>query len=71
MSEMHLLSRELVILKTLDHPNIIKFYETYQDEKYFHLVMEYMAGGDLLSRIAMNNGFIKEENVVNIMYQMF
>jgi len=29
ISEMHLLSRELMILKTLDHPNIIKFYETY------------------------------------------
>ena len=27
--DMHLLKRELEILKTLDHPNIIKLYEVY------------------------------------------
>ena len=37
---LHLLKRELEILKTLDHPNIVKFYETYQDDKFFHFVME-------------------------------
>ena len=32
MSEdLYLLKRELEILKDLDHPNIIKFYESYQD----------------------------------------
>ena len=37
----HLLRRELEILKTLDHPNVIKFYEIYMDEKYIHFIMEY------------------------------
>ena len=45
-----LLKRELEILKSLDHPNAIKFYETYQDEKYFHFVMEYCSGGNILER---------------------
>jgi calcium-dependent protein kinase len=27
--DLHLLRRELEILKNLDHPNIVKFYETY------------------------------------------
>ena len=49
--DLHLLRRELEILKTLDHPNIVKFYEVYQDEKFFHLVMEYCSGGELLQRI--------------------
>ena len=31
----------------MDHPNIIKFYEVYEDKKNFHLVMEYCSGGDL------------------------
>lgn len=44
---MHLLKRELEILKTLDHPNIIKLYEVYQDMDFFHLVMEYCGGGEL------------------------
>lgn len=34
-----MLLRELEILKTLDHPNIIKFYEIYQDGLYFYIVM--------------------------------
>ncbi len=41
------LKRELNILKEMDHPNVIKFYEVYQDEFCIHLVMEYCCGGDL------------------------
>ena len=47
----HVIHRELEILKDLDHPNIIKFYETYHDGMYFHFVMEYCEGGDLLDTI--------------------
>ena len=35
------LLNELNILKTLDHPNIIKLYEIYEDKKFLHLVTEY------------------------------
>jgi calcium-dependent protein kinase len=35
-----LIERELQILREMDHPNIVKFYEVYQDEKFFHIVME-------------------------------
>ena len=31
----------------MDHPNIVKFYEVYEDNKYIHLVMEHCSGGDL------------------------
>ena len=34
------LTKEVDIISTLDHPNIIKFYETYHDKFYFHIVME-------------------------------
>ena len=46
-----LLIRELKIMKMLNHPNIIKFIEIYQDEQYIHYVMEYCSGGDLLHYI--------------------
>lgn len=32
--------REVHMLIKLDHPNIIKYYETYEESKYIYLVME-------------------------------
>jgi len=46
----------VAILTKLDHPNIVKYYETYVDEKYIYLVMEYIDGGELFEKIA------KQEN---------
>lgn len=31
---------EIEILKKLDHPNIIKIYETYEDENNYYVVTE-------------------------------
>jgi calcium-dependent protein kinase len=50
-NKQYILLREFETLKTLDHPNIIKFYEVYQDEMFFYICMEYCAGGELLERI--------------------
>ena len=43
--------RELDILTQLDHPNIIKVFEEYEDDMYYHFVMEHCSGGELLERI--------------------
>jgi calcium-dependent protein kinase len=61
--------RELKIMKSLDHPNIIKFYETYQDQKYFHLVMEYCKGGSLLDK-QIEKGKFTEPYTAKIMEQI-
>jgi calcium-dependent protein kinase len=42
---------EVNILRELDHPNIIKYYETYEDDFYIHIVMEYLQGEDLFKVI--------------------
>jgi len=49
--EIKLLESELAILKTLDHPNIVKFHETFVDYRYVHIVMELCTGGELFDRI--------------------
>jgi len=43
--------QETVHLKAMDHPNIIRLYETYEDKKSVYLVLEFCGGGDLFDRI--------------------
>lgn len=45
------LEHELLILMEVDHPNIINFYETYRDTKYYHIVMEFCEGGELFEHL--------------------
>ena len=62
----YMLLRELDILKTLDHPNIIKFYEVFSDKMWIYFCMEYCQGGELLERITQKK-FFKEREAVRIM----
>ena len=39
------------MISEVDHPHIVKYYETYDDKKYIYLVMEMCTGGELFSRI--------------------
>ena len=43
---------EVQILAKMDHPNIVKYYETYEDEIYINIVMEYLQGEDLFKLIS-------------------
>lgn len=43
--------RELNVLLTLSHPNIIKMFEAYEDAGYFYSVFEYVPYGELFSHI--------------------
>ena len=61
--EISMLEQELLILMEVDHPNIIKFYETYLDEKYYRIVMEYCNGGELFEHLAKQGKFSEEETV--------
>jgi calcium-dependent protein kinase len=42
---------ELEMLRRVDHPNILRAYELYEDISNFHLVTELCTGGELLDRI--------------------
>ena len=35
-----LIFKELALFRTMDHPNILKFYEFYKDEKFFSIICE-------------------------------
>lgn len=42
---------EVIILKALNHPYIIKYKESFLDKKFMCIVMEYADGGDLFVKI--------------------
>jgi len=58
------INSEIEMLKSLDHPNIIKIYEFYQDEDSFYLITEYCSGGELYDRITKMKSFSEKEAVV-------
>lgn len=48
--------REASLLKMLDHPNIISFKDSFIDNDFLYIVMEYASGGDLNSKINERKG---------------
>ena len=46
---------EVTALKTLDHPNVIKLYELFEDEDSVYLVQEFCDGGELFDYIVEND----------------
>jgi len=55
---------EIEIMKTLDHPNIIKLFETFEDSRSLHLAMELCSGGELFDRILEADFFEEREAAV-------
>ena len=49
--ELEAIKEEVAILTKLDHPNIVRYYETYEDDKNIYLVMEYISGVQLFQKI--------------------
>lgn len=60
------LSREITLLKKLDHPNIVKLYDTIDTKKSVNLVMENVEGVSLYDYVKEKNyerRFLPEEDV--------
>ncbi|GMM30516.1 serine/threonine/tyrosine protein kinase [Martiniozyma asiatica (nom. inval.)] len=62
-------TRELRILKNLDHPGIVRLKSFYEDETEYYIVMEYVSGGDLMDFVA-GYGIIEEEPAREIARQI-
>ena len=45
------LQTEIQILRKLDHPNIIKLYEVFEDEKNLYLVQEYIFVNSVTAKV--------------------
>ena len=53
------LDQEIEILTKLDHPNVLKLYEYFEDKKYVYLITELCKGGELFE-LAIDDELITE-----------
>lgn len=63
------LLREVQLLKELDHPNIMKVFEFFEDMGYYYIVSEVYAGGELFDEI-INRKRFSEVDAARIVRQI-
>jgi len=39
---------EIDIMKQVQHPNIVKMHDIFEDDKYIYIVMELLSGGEVI-----------------------
>jgi calcium-dependent protein kinase len=61
--------REIAIMKMMDHPGIVKLYETFEDQRNIYLSMELCEGGELFDKIIASGRFTEVE-AAHVMQQV-
>lgn len=69
-ANMDFLKKEIEITKMVDHPNIIKLYEIFEDEDTIYFVMELCSGGPLLDRVKQTKRLTEKQSAI-VMLQIF
>lgn len=64
------IKNEFNVLRKLDHPNVMKIYEIFEDKENIYLINEYCNGGDLAEKMD-KYGVFCEFLLKYIMYQVF
>ncbi|KAJ8598221.1 hypothetical protein CTAYLR_005529 [Chrysophaeum taylorii] len=55
------LQEEVAVLRSIDHPNIIKLYDFFEEKKMYYMVIELMEGGELFERIVKKTFYNEKE----------
>jgi calcium-dependent protein kinase len=70
MKNLDRFKQEIAIMKLMDHPNIIKLYESFEDHRNIYLILELSTGGELFDRI-IDSGHFNEVQAAIVMQHMF
>jgi calcium/calmodulin-dependent protein kinase I len=60
-ADLEALHIEIMVMSRLNHPNIVRLYETYRESEYYYLVTEKMMGGELLDRVVQKTFYNEKE----------
>ncbi|PYH97684.1 putative serine/threonine protein kinase [Aspergillus ellipticus CBS 707.79] len=63
------LEREVVIMKLIEHPNVINLYDVWENRGELYLVLEYVEGGELFDYVS-KHGPLPEEEAVRVFRQI-
>lgn len=69
-ADMLVLQNEIDINLNLDHPNIARMYETFEDNQNIYIAMEVCAGGELFD-VIIDQGSLSEAEASCLMEQIF
>ena len=61
---------EIEIMKICQHPNIIRFIDSYENADFIYIFMEYCEGGTFFKFLQKRNFILKEEMAVNIIHKI-
>jgi len=66
------IEREVQLLKTVDHPNVVRMVDFFEDEDYVHIVTEICTGGNLSDLLddGTNGGCLSEDQAVIIVQSL-
>ncbi|XP_012578627.1 PREDICTED: serine/threonine-protein kinase Nek5 [Condylura cristata] len=63
--------KEVTLLAKMKHPNIVTFFNSFQENDRLFIVMEYCDGGDLMKRIGRQRGVLfSEDQILNWFIQI-
>ncbi|KAK3721792.1 serine/threonine-protein kinase gin4 [Vermiconidia calcicola] len=57
------LEREIAVMKLLEHPNIVRLYDVWENRNELYLIMEYVDGGELFHYVDERKGLPEDETV--------
>jgi len=64
--DLHRLATEMQVLKSVDHPNIIKLKEIFETDTMLYIVTEVVTGGELFDRIVEKGSYSERDAAVLI-----
>mmetsp|Transcript_41986 Transcript_41986/g.102937 ORF Transcript_41986/g.102937 Transcript_41986/m.102937 type:complete len:509 (+) Transcript_41986:169-1695(+) len=63
-SDQEKFGREIDIMRKVDHPNCIKFYEMFESRSKLYLIIELVSGGELFDRVISKTHYSEKEAAV-------